>query len=400
VRIRAFFVGTAAAVAAALGLTGAGASADTATLFTTTSHLTPVAAGTTATVVSGTVRAIRDGTTVNTCGSSTLSLVLEQNDGDAVAGTFTSGSFSSCSLASAGHFPWRFTLRGTGIQVGSPVRTVFTLVTWNDVTATLWGAGPGTGSLVDSNGSSGANGASVREDAHSGSGICFTLDTAGTLSGPLLTDGAIDANYCLEGATATAWSLARTAVPTGPVTLYTTAGHTTRVTVGSTARLTGTSTLTLTVTSSPLNSCETSTLTYLLTSNTDAGGVQGTVTSASFSGCTIGGAAITATTTSLPWLLTITGTRLVSGGTVAYPNTRLNGFAIDFSNSGALPGSFTSAADSTLQGLYASQPASGSAPVCVNLDRAGDFTFQAVAPATLDGRFCFADGTAATWSLT
>ena len=123
----------------------------------------------------------------------------------AVAGTLTSGTFTTCAISAAGDFPWRFTVRGTGVASGA--NTVFTNTTWDDVSATLWGVSPGNGRLTDATGTAPpTNGVYARQTTATGSSICFVLNNAGTLSGPLLTDGKIDATYCVEGGVATTWS--------------------------------------------------------------------------------------------------------------------------------------------------------------------------------------------------
>ena len=378
-----------------LGFGSVGASADT--LFTTTSHTTPVSIGSTATATSGTVTAIRDGTTVNTCAASTLSLELEQNSSTVVSGTFTSGAFTGCFLSAAGDFPWRFTIRGSGHQIGNPPGTRFTNVTWDDVSATLWGVSAGDGTLTDATSVLGADGASVREGQNDGSSICFELSNAGTLSGPLLDDGKVSANYCLEGAAATAWSLGPTRIPAGQATLFTSPAHTARVEVGTTARLTGQATFDVTFQQTPSAPCEASTLTFRLTQNSDAGGVVGTITSGSFSGCAGG---YTVTPTGFPWTVSITGNRIVSGATTAFPNTRLTGFALDYSTGiGLISGNLTSAA-STLVGAYASQPVAGASPICLTLNEANEVTVLGSLLFQVDGRFCVVGAPASTWSLT
>lgn len=389
-------------VAAACTIGGAPASADT--LFTTVSHTTPVSVGTTASVASGTVTAIRDGAVVNTCASSTLQLEVEKNDATLLAGTFTSGTFSGCFLSAAGDFPWRFTVRSPSYS--TLTSTVFKNTTWTDVSATLWGVSPGTGTLTGAVNRPAVNGAFVQEGPNNGSSICFSLNNAGTLSGPLLNDGKIDANYCVEGAAATAWSLAPTAIPVETTTLFTTPSHSTRVTIGATARLTAQSTITFTDPSSdtvfvPFK-CQNSTFTFQLTGNTDTGGVQGTVTSGTFGSCPFGGA--TATATSFPWKLAIAGGKLVSGATTAYPNAHLTNMVMDLSSATAgliFTGDLTSAG-STLVGLYAAQPTTGTAPICLIMASAGDLRTSSIHNGQLemDARYCIEGEPASTWSLT
>jgi hypothetical protein len=336
---------------------------------------------------------------VNTCASSTLQLEIEQNNAAILAGTFTGGSFSGCFLSAAGDFPWRFTVRGSGLF--SETKSVFSNATWTSVTATLWGVSPGSGTLTDAD-LGGFSGASVQEGPNNGSSICFILNNAGTLTGPLLTNGKIDASYCLEGATATGWSLGPTAIPAGPATLFTTPNHSTRVAVGATARLTAQSTFTFTAGPGvPLSKCQDSTLTFQLTSNTDAGGVQGTVTSGTFGSCDA--SLYTTKATSFPWRLSITGGKLVSGATTAYPNTRLTNLALDLGGSGyhhRFTGDLTSAG-STLVGLYAAQPTTGTAPICLIMASAGNVlspTHNELGQ--LGAHYCIQGEPASTWSLT
>jgi hypothetical protein len=381
-----------------VGFGGTVASADT--LFTTVSHATPVGVGTTASLGSGTVTAIRDGTVVNTCASSTLQLEITQNDEAALSGTFTSGTFSGCFLSAAGDFPWRFTVRGSGVL--AKTTTTFNTTTWSNVFATLWGVSPGSGTLTDSAFQDGVGGASLRENPHNGSSICFTLNKAGTLSGPLLTDGKIDANYCLEGATATAWSRGPTAIPAASTTLFTTPSHSTRVTVGATARLTAQGTIAFTTFGTSVVNCLDSTLTFRLTANTDAGGVQGTVTSGTLGSCP-GPFGLTTTATAFPWKLSITGSTLVIGATTAYPNARLTNMTIDFSDAttgSVFTGDLTSAG-ATLTGLYAAQPTTGTAPICLIAANAGDVLGPGDNDLTqMDARYCIQGEPASTWSLT
>lgn len=199
------------ALALAATLAAAPASADT--LFTNPSRLTAVAPGTIASITSGTVTAKTGSTPVNACRTSTLSLKVEQNDATAVAGTLTAGVFSNCALSAAGDFPWRFTVRGSGTTTGST--TFYPNATWENVSATLWGVSPGDGTLTDATATPGTapvDGLYVRQTA-TGSRICFVLNNAGTLSGPLLSDGKIDATYCLEGEAASTWTLGIPPIP-------------------------------------------------------------------------------------------------------------------------------------------------------------------------------------------
>jgi hypothetical protein len=204
------------------------AGAGAATLFTDADRITAVSLGTTATIASGTVTAKTGANVVNSCPSSTLTLLVEQNNATAVAGTFTSGSFPSCALSAAGDFPWRFTIRGNGATSGA--NTVFANTTWEDVNATLWGVTPGLGTLTDASGSPPTDGVYTRQTTSTAASICFVLANAGTLSGPELSDGKIDATYCLEGETATTWSLGspgtRTFLRTDPANLQVPGGGT------------------------------------------------------------------------------------------------------------------------------------------------------------------------------
>jgi hypothetical protein len=391
--LRAVLPASAVVVTAVLCLGAAEAPADA--LFTSTNHTTRVSVGTTASIAAGTVTAKTGSTVINHCTGSTLDLTLEENTTSQVSGTLTSGTFTGCKTSAAGDFPWRFTVRGSGVASGTS--TVFTNTTWEDVSATLWGVSPGNGTLTDATGLPPTNGIYVREAAGSGSSICFVLNDAGTLSGPLLSDGKIDATYCMEGSGATAWSLGATALPPvadATATLFTTGAHTARVTVGATGRLTGAG-LGFTSGGTLINVCGGSSLTFQLTQNNTASSVQGTITSGSFSGCST---AYTLNFTT-PWAVAITGGRQANGTTLTYPNATLKNIRYDYLGN-TVTGALTAARSSTATGLYAAQPTVGGAPVCLVMNHAGTVSDPLFGPLNLDGQWCFDSEPSKTWSLT
>jgi hypothetical protein len=387
-------------VAVALSLGAAGASADT--LFTTASHTAPVSVGATASILSGTFTAT--GTSLgnpahNQCTSSTLDLEIARNDGAGLVGTFTAGSFSGCILTPTGDFPWTFTVAGSGVVSGTS--TVYADTTWHDLSFT-GAAVSATGTLTGATGSPPADGVYARQLTSSGASICFVLDNAGTVAGPLLSEGRIHATYCLEGSGPNAWSLGSTAVPPlppvtpGPATLFTTAVHATRVTVGATGRLAGQGLLGFTSGTSLASTCAASTLTFRLTQNSDASRVQGTVTSGQTLACSPFARAPT-----FPWTVSITGGRQDFAGNVAYPNTTLSNLRYDYgSGFGSGSGTLAPATSVTSNGLYAAQPTGAGAPICLVMNRAGTVTDALFGSQNLDGRFCFDDEPSRTWSLT
>jgi hypothetical protein len=205
---------TFALIATLAALFAPSATADT--LFTSTNRTTPVALGTTASVLSSTVTStgtLGGSETSNSCTSSTLTFALDQNNGAAISGTFTSGDFTGCVLPVSGTFPWRFTVRGSGVASGSS--TVFTTATWDDVTLTVQGLTT-TDTFADAFGSPPSNGLYVRQTTASGTGICFVLADA-PIGTPILTNGKMNATYCLEGTPSTAWTIGPTLTPP-PVT--------------------------------------------------------------------------------------------------------------------------------------------------------------------------------------
>jgi hypothetical protein len=371
------------------------ASADT--LFTSANHTTPVPAGTTASIASGIFTAT--GTSMgleahNQCSSSTLDLRIEQNNAAGVIGTFTNGSFSGCLLPPTGDFPWAFTVNGTGAVSGA--NTVFVNTVWHGLYFTGLPGAFAAGTLTGATGSPPANGVYVRQATSTGASICFELANAGTVSGPLLSDGRINATYCLEGSTATAWSLGATALPPvspGVATLFTTSARTTRVAVGATGRLTGQGALGFTSGGSLVEACSSSTFTFQVVQNSDAARVVGTVTGGSLSGC-----APFASAPTFPWTGTITGGLQVVGSTAAYPNTTLANLKYD--GFGLASGTLAPATSTTSTGLYAIQPVGGGGPICLVMNHAGTVTDPLFGPLNLDGRYCFTGEPASTWSLT
>jgi hypothetical protein len=196
------------AIGNGLLLIGAGpATADT--LFASPARTTPVAVGTTANVLSGTLTSTGTlgGVEVsNDCTSSTLSFSIVQNDAAAIVGTVTSGTFSGCDAAVTGNFPWRFTLRGGGVASGA--NTVFTTSTWDDVSMTVQSL-TSVADLPDAAGSPPTNGVYVLQTTATGTGICLVWSDA-PVPGPFLTNGKMNTTYCLEGAPATTWSIGPT----------------------------------------------------------------------------------------------------------------------------------------------------------------------------------------------
>jgi len=377
--------------AVVLGLGVAPASADT--LFTGAGHTARVSVGAIASLASGTLTAKTGSTIVNDCAASTLDLQIEQNTTSLVSGTLTSGTFTGCSLPTSGVFPWRFTVRGSGVTSGTS--TVFTNATWDDVSATLWGATPGSGTLSGATGSPPANGVYVREGVGSGSSICFVLSNAGTLSGPLLSNGRIDATYCLEGAAATGWSLGTT-VTSSPTTLYTTPAHTTRVTPGAAGSLTWQTTSTLNNAVAAV--CPDTILTFQLTQNTGSG-VAGTIT---------GGALNCMPFTyqgTYPWSVTIGVTRQVVGSNLVFFSALVDDLAYDYGSIRHGVGTLQAAGSPTATGVTATQPAAtapftAGAPLCLEMDHAAAISDSLYGPSLLvDGQACFSGATSGGWSF-
>jgi hypothetical protein len=193
-RIRAILISSAVATTAALGMAG-GASA--ATLFTTSAHTTAVATGTTAGATNTTPVVLTSATsTLNTCNTSTLSLILDTNSGGTVTGRITSGSFTGCApLPATGLFstPWQLHVSGSATVSGG-------ITTWSNASVTNVGFSLGGGSYSGSL----TTGVSAQQ-THTG-GVCLVFNDAGQLSGPLTTNGRIDTRYCFEG-TAASYSL-------------------------------------------------------------------------------------------------------------------------------------------------------------------------------------------------
>jgi len=352
-------------------------------LYTTPEHVGAVSVGSTATVVSGTVTARTGAATVNSCGSSSLVLRIDDNTPSGVVGSIISGTFTNCALSAAGDFPWKVNVSGSGTVSGTS--RIFTNASWSSVSATLWGVSPGNGTLTGATGSPPTDGVYVRQVASTGDSLCFVLDNAGTLSGPLLSDGKIDATYCLDGS-ASAWSLAPSFV-----TLYTNASHTTRVSVGATASLALTSTLGFTSGTALVQLCPTSTLNFVLSQNTSTQ-VQGTLTGGSLN-------CFTPVAPTFPWTVTITNGKVLSGSTVAWPGATLSNLRYDILGAVA-SGTITPASASSLTGLYATQSTAAGAPVCLVFNHAGSVSDPFLGNDNLDGQYCFEGSTAGTWSLT
>jgi hypothetical protein len=191
-RIRAILISSAAAVTAAMGMTS-GASA--ATLYTDGTHGTAVTVGTTASATNTTAVVFTSATSVlNSCTTSTLNLVATANSGGTVSGTITSGTFQNhgagCSpLAASGIFstPWTLTVTGSATTSGGVTSWAATV---NNVAFTLTGAGNYVGNLT--------TGVTAQQTGSSGA-VCLVFNDAGTVSGPLTSNGRIDTKYCFEG---------------------------------------------------------------------------------------------------------------------------------------------------------------------------------------------------------
>jgi hypothetical protein len=171
-------------------------------------------------------------------------------------------------------------------------------------------------------------------------------------------------------------------------TLFTSAAHTTRVTVGASGTATS-GTLALTSGSSVIGLCNDASMGFTIAQNSDAGGVIGTVTSASLGACAGGFLSGTPTLT-VPWRITVTGTGTTSGGNVSWP-AALHNFRYDM-----LGGTYTG---NLTTGVTAVQPVAGAAPVCLTFTNAGTLAGPLYGAGRLDGQYCFT-GTSASWSLT
>jgi hypothetical protein len=189
------FAVTVATSAAVLGI-GAGSSM-AATLYTTKAHTTAVKVGTTATGASGTVSLYSGSTKVNSCTSSKLKLKLTQNSGGTVAAEITGGSFSGCKLATTINAPWSPGLKITGSGVVSGTNTVFSAAV--DNVSVKFAGGTYSGNLTTN--------LDAQQSTTKGAPVTLKLTQAGTLTGPLTSDGTVVATYKLTGTGPAKWSL-------------------------------------------------------------------------------------------------------------------------------------------------------------------------------------------------
>jgi hypothetical protein len=191
-RVRARLLTPALAATVVLGFGVGGASA--ATLFTNGGHGTTVAVGATASATATSPVVLTSATSqLNVCNTSTLNLTLAQNSGGTVVGTITSGTFASCNpLPATGLFSpaWKLTVSGSPTTSGG-------VTSWAASVASVGfslGGGTYTGNLT--------TGVTARQTG-AGGAVSLNFNDAGTLSGPLTTNGRIDANYSFEGGAST-----------------------------------------------------------------------------------------------------------------------------------------------------------------------------------------------------
>jgi hypothetical protein len=172
--------------------------------------------------------------------------------------------------------------------------------------------------------------------------------------------------------------------------LYTTSGHAALVSVGATANATATLPVVGTsATGVAIESCPHANL-RLAVSASSGPRVVFSVVGSLFSSClpyALSG------TFAPPWKITVAGT-----GTVLGPSTRfaatIDSFAVDFSD---FDGSFT--ASPLANGVTATQPTAGTAPICIDFAAAGPINGP-VTGLTVDARFCLTGAPATAWSLT
>ena len=172
-------------------------------------------------------------------------------------------------------------------------------------------------------------------------------------------------------------------------TLFTNAGHATRVTVGATASATSTTPLLLTSGATRMNTCTHSSLQLVISQNNDTA-VVGTVVGGTFNPC---GATMTGAFF-MPWRLTMTGAGVMSGGFTRWSAAINN---VSFTVFGGLyTGNVTT-------GITATQPTTpstiGASPICVHMTAAGSVSGPLTGDGRLDGSFCLS-GTSAAFSLT
>ena len=185
-----------------------------ATLFTTAAHTSRVTAGATASMaLSGTYALTSSGATLLTCSSSTLAITVSQNTSALVNATVTSGTWAGCSFTPNRTFTWALTLRSNATTSGTS--TVWPNATVDEFHSDLlggfyFGTTDSTHVLRRASAPVGSTppttGVYWRQPTAAAAPACMVLERAGTIVGPLITNGQLDATYCLEG-TAAGWSL-------------------------------------------------------------------------------------------------------------------------------------------------------------------------------------------------
>jgi hypothetical protein len=193
-RIRTRLLVSILTATAMAGIAAGGASG--ATLFTSSAHVTRVAVGAaaSATAVAPGWRLTSGTATVNTCTGSALSFDVTQNTDVGVKLTTTGGTFSGCILPLTVTGSWTFTVSGTSAVSG---------------TRTQWAAGIDNLAYDFGNGLYSATSLSpviAWQPTAAAAPVCFELNAAGVVTGPLTSAGRIDTTYCLTG-TSALWSL-------------------------------------------------------------------------------------------------------------------------------------------------------------------------------------------------
>lgn len=382
-------------LAALLGLGVATASADT--LFTNSDYTTRVTVGSSTTATAGTVTLKTGSTVVDKCTSASFSVTLTQNDDTAVTGSLSNGSFNGCNLPLIGDYPWSFSVNGTATHDGGNTRTLYSSASWGDIALTyvdLWSDAGGTITFANTGyGGTLSSGVDVSQSAGDGGPICLDLDNAGALtgsSGTLTLSGA----FCTAGT----WSLGATA----NTALYTNATHSATVAVGTSASLSAIGTVTTLDASMGGNTytfrniCSSSTLNVTISRNS-GGLVVALVDGATFT-CLGPGM-----TKDLPsWSLKIGGSGVVSSPDRVFADTRVVGVQLteDLLGTSVLySGTLPSAVGSPLaNGVYATEPVSPGAPICLVMDNAGPI-ISGLNKMKLTGRYCFEGTAASTWNL-
>lgn len=193
-RIRTRLLVSILTATAMAGIAAGGASG--ATLFTSAAHTTRVAVGATATATSTAPgwRFTSGTATTNSCTGSALHFDVTQNTDVAVKLTTTGATFTGCALPLTATGSWTFTVSGTSTVSG---------------TRTQWAAGI-DGFAYDFAGGlySAATLSPVTawQPTTAAVPVCFELNAAGIVTGPLTSNGRIDTTYCLSG-TSALWSL-------------------------------------------------------------------------------------------------------------------------------------------------------------------------------------------------